>query len=197
MKEHLAMTPAMVLAEATGLGVAAGTPGAIKASEAAGQVAMVSSEILPVDMTPDQAAITAGVGIVFGDMADDIFINATLPEGWRKQATDHSMHSDILDDKGRTRAGIFYKAAFYDRHAHMHFNRFYSIGGDFEKGEIQVINANGAIIKDFGCAPYPGPDEDDAARRVAWDKKDKLNQEARVWLADAYPEHDDPFAYWD
>ena len=40
-----------------------------------------------------------------------------MPNGWKKQATDHSMWSELIDDKGKVRATIFYKAAFYDQRA--------------------------------------------------------------------------------
>ena len=42
-----------------------------------------------------------------------------LPAGWKKQATDHSMWSKLLDESGAVVASIFYKAAFYDRIAEM------------------------------------------------------------------------------
>jgi hypothetical protein len=48
-----------------------------------------------------------------------MFRPATLPEGWRREGSDHAMWSHIVDDQGRKRASIFYKAAFYDRGAHM------------------------------------------------------------------------------
>jgi hypothetical protein len=50
-----------------------------------------------------------------------------LPEGWHIKATDHSMWSNLVDDKGRNRASIFYKAAFYDREAFLSFNRRFSM----------------------------------------------------------------------
>ena len=45
---------------------------------------------------------------------------ATLPPGWSRQGSDHAMWAHLLDEHGRQRVGIFYKAAFYDRSAHMH-----------------------------------------------------------------------------
>jgi len=49
--------------------------------------------------------------------ADELFVNSTLPEGWSKGATEHDMHSSVLDERGIERVGVFYKAAFYDRRA--------------------------------------------------------------------------------
>ena len=41
-----------------------------------------------------------------------------MPQGWTRRATDHDMHSEILDEAGKIRISVFYKAAFYDRRAH-------------------------------------------------------------------------------
>ncbi len=194
--EKTGITPAMLKAEVSGRGMMAGTPDAIVASEAAGQETLVNSEILPVDMNGHtKAEITEKTGIKFGDMADDIFINATLPEGWTKKASEHSMHNDLLDDKGRVRANIFYKAAFYDRHADMYFKPFYSVGGDYEKHEVKVLNASGDVIKDFGAVDIP--DHNDPGWGEKFDEYRKLQKTAKAYLGETYPDHADVFAYWE
>ena len=50
---------------------------------------------------------------------DPLFRPATLPDGWQRKASDHAMGSHIADALGRQRVTVFYKAAFYDRKAHM------------------------------------------------------------------------------
>jgi hypothetical protein len=87
--------------------------------ERAGQHELVHSDSLPSDCR-DKAAFEA-LGFTFGDPdpSDPLFMPATLPEGWEKRATDHSMGSVITDHLGRERVSVFYKAAFYDRSAHM------------------------------------------------------------------------------
>ena len=42
-----------------------------------------------------------------------------LPEGWKREASYHPMWSHIVDGAGKQRVSIFYKAASYDRKAHM------------------------------------------------------------------------------
>jgi len=59
----------------------------------------------------------------------ELFMKVELPKGWKIKPTDHSMWSNLVDDKGRERASIFYKAAFYDRDAHLNFNRRFRISG--------------------------------------------------------------------
>src|SRR5262245_36184498 len=114
------LTPAALSALAKGdfeNFIAASTPGGIEAQEKAGQAELVRSAKLPKEGYLRETA--EALGIVFSGDIDDLFVAVTLPTGWRLQATDHSMHSDLLDEQGRRRAGVFYKAAFYDRAAHM------------------------------------------------------------------------------
>lgn len=115
----VAMTPAMLRAATTGeVDMSAAMPGGIEASEKLGQIAFVHSTAMPVELQPDRAAFEA-LGFKFGlpVEGDRLFVHATLPEGWKKQGTGHDMHSEIVDETGRKRVGVFYKAAFYDRRA--------------------------------------------------------------------------------
>lgn len=92
----------------------------ITGMEAAGQAQIVASTVLPIDTgygAKDDAY--EALGIVFGEKVDDLFREATLPEGWTRAGTDHAMWSDVLDERGVKRIAVFYKAAFYDRSAHM------------------------------------------------------------------------------
>lgn len=94
--------------------------------ESAGQSQLVHSDRLPYKIlggrnTAEGRAEFEALGFTFGepDKDDPLFMPATLPEGWEKRATDHSMGSVIVDTLGRERVSIFYKAAFYDRDANM------------------------------------------------------------------------------
>lgn len=104
-----------------------GTEGYITGMEAAGQRELVASEQLPKD-GPWDDLIALGFTRGQGNDADDLFVNATLPEGWRKEPTDHSMWSQIVDARGIKRVSVFYKAAFYDRRA---FFRIDNLGDQF------------------------------------------------------------------
>jgi hypothetical protein len=94
----------------------------IEAMESAGQRQLVAGEQLPTEMHGGTQADYEALGFTFGDVTpgDPLFRAATLPAGWSKRATDYSMGSEIVDDLGRVRVTIFYKAAFYDRRANMH-----------------------------------------------------------------------------
>lgn len=93
----------------------ASTPGGIEAQEAQGQRDLVDSG----NRIPKQGSleVAAALGLKLGENADDLFVYVELPKGWRIQPTDHSMWSELVDAEGKKRAAIFYKAAFYDRHA--------------------------------------------------------------------------------
>jgi hypothetical protein len=97
-----------------------GLSGAIEQQERAGQRELVNSDRLPADCG-DHAPWLA-LGFTFGDPdpSDPLFMPAALPPGWQRKTTDHAMGSVIIDTLGRQRVSIFYKAAFYDRHAHMY-----------------------------------------------------------------------------
>lgn len=94
-----------------------GSDGYIRGMEAAGQRQLVNSTSFP---TEAPIAALEALGFVFGpvDSGDPMFRPAQLPAGWRKEGSDHDMWSYVLDEKGRKRVSIFYKAAFYDRRAH-------------------------------------------------------------------------------
>jgi hypothetical protein len=96
-------------------------PGAVEATEKAGQAAFVAdATALPVKIRPpDTEAAFVALGFTFGEPIDGVFREATLPPGWVKVATGHDMWSEIHDETGRKRVAVFYKAACYDRNAFM------------------------------------------------------------------------------
>lgn len=121
--------------------MSAGTDGYITGMEADGQRQVVQSDVLPADApwagtekwgkAPD--VTLEDLGFVKGEPIadDDLFVRCTLPDGWSKKGTSHSMWSDVVDERGVTRVAVFYKAAFYDRHAHASItNVGYSLGSE-------------------------------------------------------------------
>lgn len=94
-----------------------GQSGYIEGMEAAGQRQVVASTQMPTE-APWEALTELGFTRGADVPGDPMFCDATLPEGWTKAGTDHSMWSKILDERGVERVSIFYKAAFYDRSAH-------------------------------------------------------------------------------
>lgn len=97
-------------------------PGAIERQKARGQQElMISENVLPAKMLDDARQVLEAAGVTFGDPVDDdpLFQHVVLPAGWSLQATPHPLWSDLLDETRLIRARIFYKAAWYDRDAHI------------------------------------------------------------------------------
>jgi hypothetical protein len=102
-------------------------PGGILAQEARGQSELVQSAQLPTKglLGRNRAAWEAlGIKILDTtagtvDAKDSLFCHVELPAGWKKVPTDHAMWTDLVDADGKLRGRIFYKAAFYDRYAHI------------------------------------------------------------------------------
>ncbi|MBC6444642.1 MAG: hypothetical protein GDA50_04310 [Alphaproteobacteria bacterium GM202ARS2] len=197
------VTPAMLKALADGdmeNAITAATPGGIEAQEAAGQQGLVRTfSQFPKEYLGRGDAATAqkyllSLGFQFGDDIDDLFVSVTPPPGWSIKATGHSMHNDVVDDKGRVRLGIFYKAAFYDRRADYRVNRRYEVqtdyDGEYENGTVTcnvVDRATGSIIFHGDTAPQKWGDE-----------REQVDKSCNEFLSANFPKHSDPFAYsWD
>lgn len=93
--------------------IIAATPGGIEQQEADGQKEFVGNSVLPFVFNSGTKEHLEAAGVVFGEKIDELFQAVQLPEGWHKKATDHSMWSELIDEHGKKRASIFYKAAFY------------------------------------------------------------------------------------
>jgi len=139
------------------------------------------------------------MGIVFGDKVDDLFVEVQLPKGWAKVPTDHSMWSELIDDLGRVRARIFYKAAFYDRSAHISLVARYSYtaqpinGYDSPNHQIEpwvgiVIDCD-EVIWQTDPMQVSGDTPD-------YEIRDQLRSQAKAWLEAHYPDYADPLAHW-
>lgn len=124
-REKGTLTPASLAAAVLGdmdNAIVASTPGGIEKQEAEGQQQFCNAEKtqLPIKIQhPDTRKTFEDMGIKFGKEIDNLFCEVELPSGWKVEATDHSMWNRLVDDKGKERASIFYKAAFYDQRAFM------------------------------------------------------------------------------
>jgi len=180
--------------------VLGGAPDKILAQESAGQRLFVGSDTLPTDIDRysdyDAKAILEAAGVKFlGPVeGDPLFQYVELPEDWQKVPTDHSMWSKLVDNKGRERASIFYKAAFYDRGAHMSLSCRYGMAFDydrFDKESVGVANVTDGGKVVHTTDPIPGNGEN------RYDVCDKANEVAHAWLDKNQPDWRNPGAYWD
>jgi hypothetical protein len=121
----------------------------IEAQEAQGQRELLASTTLPSDID-DQNAFEA-LGFTFGPPVegDPLFREATLPEGWKREGSEHAMWSYIVDARGIRRVNVFYKAAFYDRRAHMGLeNVGYSVASEFIYGDAEAPSLPAVLTED-------------------------------------------------
>lgn len=172
----------------------AATPGGIERQEKAGQAALVNSTAMPLKMRPSREAFEK-IGFRFGAPIDEIFIDAQLPVAWSRQATDHSMHSDILDAEGRIRVAVFYKAAFYDRRANARLIprfRVETLYGDVGDDSGRGKDESAVIVTDAGREIYRSP----TIKSAAWTDVEAAQRTAQEWLLSRYPNANDPTAYW-
>lgn len=169
--------------------IVASTPGGIERQEAEGQRTLVASAMLPKEIHGATREQLTALGFKFGADVDELFVTCELPPGWTKSGTKHAMHSDLLDGQGRKRAGIFYKAAFYERRADMSMQRRYGVeswrDGSSDKVRRVDVTDCGQVIKEFG-----------EVGRTAWDAMAALEAEAKAWLTATHPEWQSPLACW-
>lgn len=168
-----------------------GTGKSIEASEARGQEELIASDVLPAKGA--DPAILARIGIeVLGPVeGDPLFLMVKLPSGWTKRPTSHPMWSELYDHKGRLRAHIFYKAAYYDRKAHMDFERRYRINCHYvpaDKPEEVVVTIRDAGQKVCEVGRYGYMD---------FDAEVGVRQQAEAYMTARWPQYKDPTAYWD
>lgn len=170
-----------------------GTPNAIEASESAGQQELVRGKVLPTDIQtvfigqdrlPGKPFLE-NTGVKFLGFVDNdaLFQYVELPPGWKLEATDHAVWSSLLDEKGRERAGIFYKAAFYDRKATLHLKCRYAVTTE-RVGDTYVCNVKDGEKILFGAVAQEIADGSERKKCIKW-------------LSEHFPRWEDPGAYWD
>lgn len=177
-------------------------PGAIEAQEAEGQRQLAESDTLPTSYGFPKAPIArpaleaAGVKFLGPVEGDELFEYVELPPGWKKKPTEHSMHTELIDQNGRKRAGIFYKAAFYDRRADINLCTRFSVGQDYSPERdpdalvCQVRDGERVI---FATEPVKKADGWEAFNA----QRDAVMSTATAWLAERYPDWESYTAYWD
>lgn len=136
----------------------------------------------------------AKMGVHFGQpvAGDPIFRSVTLPPGWKIARTEHNMWTELLDEKGRKRASIFYKAAFYDRSAFIRAERRFNVASTYPDSGPRVMRVvdghheTGKVIHES----QPFEERDYAQAEIA-------RKEMAAWLLEKYPDAQNPAAYWE
>lgn len=191
---------------------------AIIRQEQRGQRNLVESTALPIETLQCNWEQLKAMGITpLEDMQalkekGELFIEVNLPVGWKMVPTKHHMWSKLEDDQGRERAAIFYKAAVYDRHAHISLIHRFSyrlqptcgyeqVGYQRYPWHCIVIDQETTIWQTEEVEPEPPrtnhTEQDDRLLHDWWRRRDNLEKQAVAWLNEHYPNWEDPTAYWD
>ena len=170
--------------------------GGIEAQEARGQSQLVNSEQMPTECRDKE--VMESWGVKFGEPTegDDIFCQATLPEGWKKEPSDHSMWSYVVDENGRKRIAVFYKAAFYDRSAFCRTERRFYTGQNFDDKDKSRITYD-ITMDDKVIHSISQSTTQEKHSREWFSEESELKVKADAWLEENYPNHSDPIKSWE
>lgn len=172
-----------------------GSSKAIEQMEAQGQKELVQSDVLPVDMSTEARRVLEYAGLAFGEPVDGdpLFLHAQLPAGWTRQGSKHALHSYLLDEQGRKRASVFYKAAFYDRRAHLAVFRRFEAGLNIDYPDCFPEEPAFGVVMDakkrelFRTEPVADS---------AWEQRRGMLKVVESWLDTYKPWWKNPGAYW-
>ena len=179
-------------------------PNAIEQQEAQGQKELIASSQLPrICNSPRGINATEqyhkmGIKTFTSSKGDDLFIGVSLPARWQLKETDHSMWNNLMDDKGRKRAMIFYKAAFYDRDSFINFETRYFTKRQYFKEEV-----NQETGKEWDDAQTLSVIDGNTGEAIWTSEKhfyrdnEKYSQQAAGWLKENFPAWEDINKYWD
>jgi hypothetical protein len=168
-------------------GMIVGGSQAILNQEARGAAAAREAKHIPKNRSGITDEQLKALGFDLTGEGDDLFDGAVFPEGWAIESDrEDPRHMVFKDEKGRVRASMFYKAAFYDRYANCSFRTRYRIDKDYDANPSQWIAA------DDGAEIFRSLNTE---RREDWTEPGK--EEVVAWLAENYPNWKDATAYWD
>ncbi len=162
----------LFLADAMGGG---GTSTAIERQERQAQSQLVNSTVIPSEINSGSEDDLIALGFKLGDKVDGdpLFRHAELPDGWKREGSDHAMWSYIVDTRGRRRCSLFFKGAFYDRRAF-----------------INVGTVYGYVFECLHEGKTPILDEEWATREAVLEALDKYADHEREYLP-LYEGHED------
>ena len=179
-----------------------GSDFAIDHQERQGQSSLVNSDTLPRRLSPEDKKTLEDFGFKFLGESDDLFQYVEFPEGWKKERTDHSMWTNLVDPKGRVRANMFYKAAFYDREAFFGgFKRRYTCSLDYTSKEYGTWDRPAVLLDNIDAAHpkviftidvHPSPED-----AKPYHAQERAQAQMKSYITERFPDHENPLAYWD
>lgn len=179
-----------------------GASQAILNQEKRGQNHFVNSATLPKKCNNCTREQLEQIGIVFLDDCSDLFVSVQLPNNWKKESTDHSRWSKLIDENGNERASIFFKAALYDRNAFVNLVCRFSahvepvLGWKNSKESKWCCFVNDCKKVIWASATLRKEPEDRDKWSIWIKEKSSLRKLGVNWLDENYPDWKNPIAYW-
>lgn len=182
--------------------------GGIAAQEKNGQRELCASEQLPRDgLLGEDRARWESLGVEILDEepgGHPLFCRVRLPPGWTRRPTDHAMYVDLVDDLGRRRGQIFYKAAFYDQKATLSLLRRFDIRRNFAREDFratiqyQATSAGSILFQSAALPAYDRGAFGPRAHALNGVLESALILQCQNWLsARGVSDLGDPMAHWD
>jgi hypothetical protein len=141
------------------------------------------------------------LGIAVIKEADDpLFYTIKLPAEWTIMPTEHSMWTEVWDDKNRCRVNVFFKASLHDRKAYALFRCRYEGRRFWPPSENELPyyyiedNATKTIIYSTENIVYP---EHEGQEMPKYDKQRYQEMICEEWMAQHYPKWKEFSEYWD
>jgi hypothetical protein len=185
------------------------TPGEIiQAMKKDGVSKLLKADVLPRKIMPIKNMIVTRehlekIGIVFHDDIDELFVQVTLPPGWHK-VPNNGYWSYLVDEKGRNRASIGYKTAFYDRWAQIYLATRYdyrivpAVSYNNPKYSVEKTPKVGVVLdgeKEIWRTPIYDPT---VSTDIKWYMAAELMAKpCEEYLNTNFPLWTDPTAYWE
>lgn len=173
--------------------------------EKEGQCSMIGGTRLPKRISrvnkTSWEELSQRCGIQIAGDSDELFYQVQLPDGWQIVGGDHPMWTTLKDDKGRGRALVFYKAAWYDERAELHLCYRYQFVNDHDSDKPNII----VNVIDYGQGPEAEVIHE--VGRVSRKHEQDMDMEnislenalhvaAKQWLEVNYPDYRNCYAYW-
>lgn len=152
--------------------------------------------VVRVDDVKKQYALM-GINIIGQTKGDTLYFDAELPAGWHIKATDNIWWSEVIDNKGRKRAGVYCKEMCGTGDTFIKFFARYDFYANFNEQDKEnmswVVTDNATELVVFETEKM----STDSNERDYWVLRDKLTGQCLDFLAKNYPNHEDINAYWD
>jgi hypothetical protein len=172
----------------------------IEAAERQGQRVLGASTALPTaGLFGENRMAWEAMGLKYGEQSDGLFTDVELPAGWCVKPSAHAYWSDLLDEKGRKRAMIFYKAASYDRRATIRPVRRFTVEADYDAFDRGMLRWQ---VTDMGTVVFSSDEiarpTDQGSAALYNGTGAPLERQCEVWLADnGFSDYLNPAAYWE